>query len=442
MRVLYNKYHPFLSQTIALNLGISFSPVPGSDVTIAISGQNVTGIGGTYTPSQCYDGINIKVYATKDSGREPVTITITATGGESSSFDINAYISQSVLFDVNFNWTAFFSLIDGYANWRKEYPEWTLSEATTIRNGLINDLFNGQGLPTGSPFAITTSPSTANGIVLAHSNLSTSKSLAFRMNDPDGYYWENSFGYVTNIANGGTLVIDHLGHGEPGHDTLYAALMNAGYDYANCGLAYTTNNPLITQSFPTSRHNQILTQGIDRDGFDGRQLFLFDKIRFITWVLQQKAYSRIVVIGVSGGGQMAALWAAIDTRIDTTFCHRGSGAQGQPFGGSDFEQGDCTLIDQFAQTVSGPRVGSSLRTYTRFTCWALALANGRTFHNTWAVNDTCCWRHWYPHIWNYDFENSLAISMGGTFHQNCLTDTADNTHGYQSGDITYIMANL
>lgn len=448
MRLIYPKNKAIMSTLSPLNLGVMVDGVPSGDVDIAISGDEMTTINQTITAQQAQDGYCFSLYGDNTlAGRKPFTVTVSASNGITEEKTFTAYLTQEDEETVT-KWTPYLCCIDGYANWRREYP--TFTDVSTKRNSLRTDLFGSSSLPTGAPYATTNpAPSSVNGVTLTHAKNADDYKVDFRMNDPDGYYWESSFGYVQNSDNLGILVIDHLGHGEPGHDTLFTALMDAGYDYANCALASATNNPLITESFPTTRHNQILNQGIDRAGFDGRQLFLFDKVRFIDWVLTQKSYSQIILCGVSGGGQMGALWGGVDSRLNKVFACRGTGAQGQPFGGGDFEQGPGTLFDYYNEVggsigaVASPRVSASLRNHSRLDWYTIKAAEGNEFHLMWHPEDTCCWKKWYNELFGYDIQDYITEQgWSGSFNMFVNTDAGQTTHGYQAADISYIMANI
>jgi len=443
-KLVYNTDVPALSTYAPLAIGIRFPSTPARNVDVTVSGTNVTTINATLTPTQCTNGYLLNLLAsTANVGRYYSDVTISAVGYNSQN--ITVWVSSDVE-DVNTKWTPYLTLTDGVVNWRREYP--TFTDVTSKRNALRTDIFGSTSLPTGAPYSVSTQ-SAVNTVTLDNANGSTGYELDFRQNDPDGYYWENPCGYQQNISANTTLVIDFLGHGENGHDELYNAIMDAGYDYASAPLAYITNNPLITLSFPTSRHNQIWNQGIDRVGFDGRQLFVFHIHRLIDYALTQKAYTKIILVGVSGGGQMAALAGALDPRINKVFCNRGSGAQAQPFGNGDGEQGMITLFDYYNEVgasigaVAQPRTAASLRNHSRLDWYMMKAADGGDFHHMSHANDDCCWKGWYNDIYYKDFQDYItANGFTGNYYQSISTDAGEVVHGYQPSEITYIIANL
>lgn len=435
--------NPVFSTKSRITLGVKMSTPPVGTVDVTISGTYITTINKTLTVQECTDGYAFSFFANDAThGFEPFDITVAAVGY--NPVIIPAYISEDTK-DINSQWTPMLNVLDGVTNWRYELP--TFTDATAKRTALANDIFRDTsgGYPSGAPYAILTGQSTVNGITLNNANSSTKVSLEFRENDPDGYYWSSVIGWSQNSTPSTVLVIDHLGHGEPGHDLMYNAIINAGYDYANCALPYTTNNPLITASFLTDRHNEILTGGIDRIGYDARRLFIFDKIRGLDYILSQKTYTKIIFTGISGGGQMGILLGALDTRYDKVFSYRGTGAQAQPYGKGDYEQGSLRLFDNLEDDIYGtpsPRVAESLRNISRLDMMALCGAGGREFHWLNHLTDDCCWKGYYPDIVKRQIE-AKTTALGGSFFQHSFTDPATAHHGYYaSDDIAYLLSNI
>lgn len=437
-KLVYNTDVPALSTQVPLAIGIRFPSTPSGNVDVTVSGTNLTTINTTLTPTQCTNGYLLNLLAsTANLGRYYSDVTISAVGYTSQN--ITVWISSDVE-DVNSKWTPYLTLTDGVVNWRREYP--TFTDITAKRNALRTDIFGSTSLPTGAPYSITAT-GVVNSITLDNANGATSYELDFRQNDADGYYWENPCGYQQNTSGSTTLVIDFLGHGELGHDELYNAIMDAGYDYASATLAFLTNNPSISSGFPTARHNEMYADGVDRAGFDARQLFVFHIHRLIDYTLTQKAYTKIVLVGVSGGAQMGSLAGALDPRINKVFANRGTGAQGQPYGGGDYEQGDGTLSNYLAETTAGPRVAASLRNHSRLDWYMIKVADGGDFYHMNHVSDDCCWKGWYNELFYKDFQDYITSNgFTGNYYQRINTDAGEVVHGYQPSEITYIISNI
>lgn len=436
MKVFYPTYTPIMTQTTPLNIGVCVDGTPIGNVDISITGAYCDTITQTITAQQAIDGYCFSLFGNTQAGKLAFTVTVSASGGITESKQFTAYASEETE-EVTTKWTTFMSLMDGYANWRREYPTLTAGQIETIRQQLKDQIYV-PSTPSGAPDFISNNPSTYGSVTLANAKLASSKRLDFHLYDLDGYKWTKETIYATNTDNTTTLFIDLFGHGEGGHQSLYTAMMAEGFDYGMASLPNTTDNPNIPGvDFWASRHNAIYISGIDRVGFNGLLLFVYDIVRLIDYAISQKAYTRIIVAGVSGGGLIAGLVAALDSRIDISFNCRGAFSQGTVGAGSEFEYGAERTFDWFAETNCGPRQAQNLRDITRFTWWMLACNGTRQHHNMQHILDTGLW---FPDLWKQDLID-YATSIGCNFNFVRFTDPATATHGYQTDDINYIISN-
>lgn len=441
---------PIVTTQYPLIVGVSFSVAPVSNVTINVSGDLITPLSEEITPAQAVAGYPLRLLATtQEAGRKVRTVTVSCTGYTSIQFQV--WVTSNSIETTGSLYRPYRSLMDGISTWKLEVPTFTLGQLTTKRNDLINDLFKGVMDTNPAPHSTVSNPAGANGLTFNNANGTSSIALLYRRLDSQGYYYEHTVGADFN-PSANVLVYDIQGHGEPGHQDLYNAAMDAGYDFAIAPLGVgTTNNPNITLSFPTQRHDQLLTAGVDNENYDARSLFLFHHIKAIRWLLNNKAYSKVILTGISGGAQMLALWQAVDPITNLVagskvFAVRGTGLRSQPFGQGDYEQGSGALTKgSYDSSVgsSGPRVLASILKHTRLDWYGMAVASGVEFHHMCHEIDDCCWRGWYNEIPEYEMQQHFAAqNFPGQYIQWVNTNPAEAVHGYHAGDINYILSNV
>lgn len=436
---------PILTSTYPLIVAVSFAEAPHGDVTVNVTGDLINTLNEVITPAQAVVGYPLRLTATtNDVGKKKKTVTVSCTGYTSLQFEV--WVTSSDIETTGTLYRPFRNLMDGVSTWRLEVPTFTLAQKAAKRLDLINDLFKADTFDTDiTPYSTTNNPAGVNGVTFDNINGTSSVSLKYRRNDPNGYYYENTLGADFN-PSATVLVYDIQGHGEPGHQNFYNAVMNAGYDYAVAELSYpVTNNPNITESFPTTRHNQLLSAGVDSNDFDARSLFLFHHIKGLRWLLNNKAYSKVIVTGISGGAQMVSLWQAIDPIADKIFAVRGTGLRTQPFGAGDYEQGPGALTKGSYETVAtgGPRVLASMLKHTRLDWYALSVAEGIDFYHMNHEIDDCCWKGWYNEIPEPEMQEHFSEQgFPGTYTLWTNTNAAEAVHGYHAGDINFILSNI
>jgi hypothetical protein len=431
--------NPVFSTKSRLTIGVKMPTPPVGPVDVTISGTYMTTINKTLTVQECTDGYAFSFFANDAThGFEPFDITIAGVGY--NSVIIPAYVSEDTE-EANTKWTPLITVLDGVTNWRYELP--TFTDATAKRLALANDIFRDTGgvYPSGAPYSIQTGVPDGNGILLNNANSATKVRLKFRENDSQGYYWEGQVGWSENVNPSSVLVIDYLGHGEPGHDLMYNAIMDAGYDYANCVMASTTNNPGFTTFFD---HNEMLTSGVNQAGYDFRRLFIFDKFRALDYILSQKTYTKIILTGISGGAMMGGLLAALESRIDKSFLFRGISFQSEPYGENDAEGGPLRLYNNLNNltygTLDNTIICESLRNHSRLDWMALAASNGEC-HLINHILDIGR-AGYYSDIVESKLKTK-AIQLGGVFFNHHFTDPSTAVHGYYSvDDIAYLLAHI
>ena len=440
MRVTYNIKNPVFTTVNPLLVGVSFAETPGGNVTVNVTGSLIEAVEEELTPTQCVDGYCFKIFAnTVNAGRKYVTITFSASGYD--DVQIIGWVSENTE-EVNRKWTPYLYLMDGYANWRREYPNFDTTTFAAKKQALKDSLFNDViGYPIGGPNTITNSITAFNGVTFNTSS-PIRRRLTFVENDIDGYTWTMPSCWVTNEAESDVLVIDFFGHGEVGHQDFYDAMEAEGFDYAAGLMPFIpdTNNPNITGTF--GGHNSYLT-ALDREGYDARRLFFFDKIRLLDYILSQKSYSKIVLCGVSGGGYMASQLSAFYDGLTHVFIQRGTNSTGLFESEPHYEEGSNRSVDYTNEGNVGPRVLAKLNQHTRLHWPVMAVANGAEVHHMTHPNDTVAnYRSWNPEVYGKDLTDYCLNIFGGSFSQFFNTEAGETTHGWQPTDIEYIIDNI
>ena len=328
--------------------------------------------------------------------------------------------------------------------WEDELTITSSADITTLRTSLVASVFNGAGLPSVSPVVLTGYTGAMH--ICNSSNLtgfSSINRLRFTMNDVDGYAWQNAGFIIFSSAPNGKLVINSQGHqsdSSTAHETWMNQLLAAGYDVLFVGLPISSNdnteqNPTITL-LSTSGHNQILTGGLDRVGYNPLELYFFDKTSAITYLQNLYSYSAIYCCGISGGGWMVAVLSAMDTRITRSVCVRGSVPKSfwdnsafMPEG--DYEQGGT----MFTTTNCGSRIAQLYNDHSMMDLYLMCGSVGRRFKMTNHIIDECCfctsaYSSFAPRLIN------KALTLGGKFEQTTDTDPSTATHAYSLFDRT------
>lgn len=424
--------------------GYSLDSAPSGDVTVTVTISNGkltrTPTSLTFTTANWFTPQIVTYTGVNDGVTDIITnetITLAASGGgfDGVTLTQNTFVYDGVTGTYYYGWFGSPSWMDFYS---------LTNGADTTRTNAINFIFNGSGLPSGHA---TLSISTGyTGVMhgINSSSLSGFSSIdryTVTRTDVDGYTWTH---YVYHIfATTGTrnkLMVNSEGHGEVNHATLINALLALGIDVFHCSMPVvgqnTENNPTVTTT-GTGGHNQLLTGGLDRVGYNPIELFLFDKVIALNYAIATYPnYSgNSWACGVSGGGFIAAMWGAIDTRVKKVFAVRSNMPQKMKSVAGDYDQGDSLA-------TSGSRLYTDFyRTIASVSDLIVLCCTGGRYYKTIANTYDATVGNV---VWKYvgDKFASVASSLGGTYEQAISTASGEATHGYQTTDISEITSEL
>lgn len=424
--------------------GYSLSEAPSGDVTVTVTISNgkltrsPTSLTFTtlnwYTPQiVTYTGVNDGV--TDIITNETITLAASGGGYDGISLVQNTFVYDNATGTYYYGWF-------GHPSWMDFYS--TSATASTTRTNAINFLFNGSGLPAGHA---TLSVSTGyTGVMhgINSSSLSgfdTINRYTITRTDIDGFTWTH---YVYHIfattGSDNKLMINCEGHGEANHATLINALLALGVDVFHCSMPVVGQNTETNTSITgtgTTGHNQFLSGGLDRVGYNPIELFLFDKVIALNYAIATYPnYSgNVWASGCSGGAQTITILGAIDTRIKKVFAVRGIMPQRMKSVVGDYEQGDSLA-------TSGSRLYTDFyRTISSFSdLILLSCTDGRYYKTICNSYDSSVGNV----VWKYvgDRFTELATEYGGTYEQAISNASAQATHGYQTDDIAAITSEL
>jgi hypothetical protein len=188
----------------------------------------------------------------------------------------------------------------------------TTADFEVKRQDIIDHIWKGAGLPAHRAAEIV------RNVLPPISNipgLSSVDSIRIVMGDLESYVsW-----FRPQVSNG-RLVLYHAGHshalGEIGADALIRRLVSYGFDvlgFMMPGLG--PNTPLPDSDGP--QHNVFATE--ETDTFSPLVYFIDPVPIAINTVLDERSFTDITMIGISGGGWTTTLAAAVDMRISTSF---------------------------------------------------------------------------------------------------------------------------
>jgi hypothetical protein len=442
---------PFCTATKTYYCPVYLREAPASDVTITVTGDaglvTITGSSLTFTSANYNTPQVVKIVGVTNQGYQPTDITFTATGGLSEVKTKEIIITESRTGTGGKDGSDVY-LTDGWNATRVEANAISISSVTDLRNAIIDTLFKGD-YPTGGP-ETTTTPTSYGGVTLANANAGAKNRYKFSEQDENGDEYRNYVAHVRNTSPNNKLFFQFFGHGESYHQELYDQVIATGYDWAGACMAFAVENEedsaAITASPSWLGHDQLYTGGIDTATFDARRLFLFDKIRFLEYIVTQHTYTKIVIAGVSGGGWMAMMIGTILQNIDVIFADRGVNSYNHPESGSDFEQGPSFLTEftggaTASEAVSGPRIVADYRTLGYLKRMILACGNGADFHHISHELDPLGGAN-YIQI-PIDLMEAKATALGGgMYYQYINKNAGQSTHGFNTAERTYIIANL
>lgn len=333
-----------------------------------------------------------------------------------------------------------------WKDWEEKEVHVTAANVATERATAISNLYNGGSLPTITP-TVTTGISGAIHICNT-SNITHASSwdrLTFDTTDVDGFTWSHKcyLGHTDETPNGKLIIVNngHASDVASGYEALMSIALARGYDVLYTAMPVvgdnTETNPTITSTSSTG-HNQILSGGLDRVGYNPLGLFLFDKFSAINYL--DASYSEIIVNGNSGGGWTSCWLGALDERVTYTFCNRGVKLRSFKWNETsiDYEQGgmpgftwDSALA---GTTTSGTRLYAHYTTTTYFDLLAMCASSGRKVYTLTHATDTCCFIGTVSWVW-MDTLKSLCGQMGGEYHNRIDFNSSRATHGFSQKDI-------
>lgn len=447
--LLADSMMPICTGNKTFYIGVYLSEQPPTDVTVSVTGDSsvtITGSSLTFTSLNYNVPQMVKIVGSANFGYVESDILFSYSGGFGGTKTHTVIVAQSRT-GVGGKDGSDVYLTDGWNSCRTEANAISIPSPSDLRDSIKATLFKND-YPSGAPDT-TTSVSAYAGITLTNVNVTGITNYMFRQLDEAGYQYDNNVGYARNVNPNNKLFIQLFGHGESFHQEMYNEIVPLGYDWAGACLAFsvanTENNPNLTGSPSWLAHDQLYTAGVDTATFDARKLFFHDKIRFLDFILGLHAYDEIIVAGVSGGGWAATIWASFDPRITVTFNVRGCNSYNHPESGSDWEQGTNFLAEntggsQAADGLYGPRNTADYRALGYLKRMAAICANGCDYHQISHELDPLGGSY-YIQI-PKDIMDSKVASFGGGFYQYVNIDPSQATHGFNTNERAYIIANL
>jgi len=333
-----------------------------------------------------------------------------------------------------------------YFHWQSEIHITNQTDVATKRTDLVNRIFNGNGLPAIAPDTVITNYSGALHIIATPiSGAATITKYVFTKQDIDGYNWTNVvYRLYSTVPNGKAIlhVQGHLGSNAASTKTAVGTMLLAGYDVLFCAppiasLDNTETNPTITFT-DTKGHNQLLSGGLDRIGYNPLELFFFDKTSILSLV--EDDYTDIYGFGHSGGGWTITLLSAMDTRLTKTVCNRGTLSRsfmdsGDLFNNPDYEQGG-TL---FLQSTCGARLWTLFNDHSYLDLNAMCSDNRKMLVQN-HINDTNTNKGGDSgYAWEQTIKD-LALSLNGTFDLHIYSDAeSPKLHKIQPAELSEAM---
>jgi len=172
----------------------------------------------------------------------------------------------------------------------------------------------------------------------SQTNLSSVDMLQYRMPASPGTGWLTT--YVLRLrptTSNGKLFIYHGGHSSGpiseetwgeimGWPLTMTALVNAGYEVLAFGMPLMNGNPPPTFTRPDLTTYVVSTHDVMFAELDHPLRYFFEQIPSVLDYLeaQGNVYSRIHMMGLSGGGWTTVIYSAMDPRIEMSFPVAGS----------------------------------------------------------------------------------------------------------------------
>lgn len=287
----------------------------------------------------------------------------------------------------------------------------TEEDANNLRTSLINGLWGTSDLPDGQPVSV---------LAISDARYSAAASIHEVIASLD-YGLTSTMWYFSPLAPNGQLIVFHQGHGGAFHrssDRIQDFLQNGFHVLGVSMPLYGTN---FDANAVYASHDELFV--LDRP----MRLFLEPVAVGINYATATDIFSKIYMMGISGGGWTTIVYSAIDERIDASYPIAGS----YPFylrpqvGGGSL--GDSEQYDpDFYSLVS------YLDLY-------LLAAQGRRHLQVYNVFDSCCFGGTFANTFRY-FVANRAVQLGGTF--DAIVDDSEIGHVMSDYAITSILADI
>lgn len=194
-------------------------------------------------------------------------------------------------------------------------------DVAAVRNAVIANIWSGGGLPTGQPTSVT--QNIGSNPYLTTTNMpNLARMDQIDVNLDSGF---NSRMYHLIPTNGNNrLVIFHQGHGDEGlnpnggKETI-EYLIAHGFSVLAVQMPETGPN-----DGPADRNDHNSMQSLESPTFNPMEIFLEPIAVALNYMELSYSYQDISMTGISGGGWTTVLYAAIDSRIKTSFPVAGS----------------------------------------------------------------------------------------------------------------------
>ncbi len=217
--------------------------------------------------------------------------------------------------------------------------------------------------------------------------------------------------YFRSISPSRILVIYHTGHGgQTEADSLVMSkILGAGVDViaVDLPLIGQNNQPVVTipriGTIRLTHHNQLAL--LETTDFNPMMLFVEPIACLINHLSSTENYKKIVQMGISGGGFVATLNAALDPRISATYS---VGGQLPVFLRSSNPTTDWGDYEQINQAL--------YRHITDLDLYVMAAqGNGREYIQIFNEFDPCCYRGRGHESYSNLIENQIQVIGPGKF---------------------------
>jgi hypothetical protein len=438
--------NPIIEGTRNSVFTVAFKNAISSDTTVTVTDVNgyatVTNGSLTFTSANYNVPQKVTLSASNNSitdGFRWARISIAVTGGETVYRDCIILDNGA---DSNYIQAAI-----GFRRWIDEVRITNLTTAASQAAALLAAAFNGNGLPTNAvPTAIVNNYTGTLHNISSHTLLtgySSIDKLSFTMTDVNGDTWTNVVYHIHATTGNGKAFFNHEGHSELLHKDLINALLADGFDVFHTSMPAQKDNSetssVITQT-GVNGHNQILSGGIDRAGYYGLPMYIFDKIMAYNYAEANYNYTNYYGAGISGGSVGAIYMGIFLPAIEKTFLCRAWSHRSLNTTEPDYEGGGTRSLS----TNCGPRMKALFDTLESADLLLMACTSGRkvvVYHNTYDTAVPAATNGNYLALFGPKMVE-FASRVNGTIEYIIDTDSGRAAHGYDSNLISIIETEL